>query len=165
MDDESPVAGERLGEVLADVEGMADDHREAGRETVVVPPTDAGVLDGTPFGLEVVTPRDRFDALEAVVDVATLDTSHVYRTEADDVRLLIVLLEGTLPPTDAAAEPDADTATGDAALSVFVPAVLPLPADALAARAREAGAMYTHVRPPADDARVTFTHQDPELFF
>jgi hypothetical protein len=153
---DAPLADGRLAELLADVEAVAGDHRDAGRETVVVPPLDVGVLADVTFGLEVLTPPERFADLAGVVDAATLHTSHVYRTDADDARLLIVLQEGTLPATDDAAAAD---------LSMFVPAVLPLPADALAARAREAGVMYTHVRPPADDGRVTFTHEDPSLFF
>lgn len=157
MDADPPVAPDRLRELYADVDAMAEDHREAGRETVIVPPADVTVLDGTPFGLEVVTQPDDFETLEAVVDAATLGTSHVYRLDADDARLLIVLVEGTLPPTG-----DADAA---ADCSIFVPAYLPLPADDLAERAREEAVMYTHVRPPTDDARVTFTHDDPELFF
>jgi len=159
MDEEaSDALADRLGEVLADIQRMAVEHRDDGRETVVVPASDAGVLEGTPFGLEVVTPAERFEALEDIVDAATLDRSHVYRTEADDARLVVVLLEGRLP-----AAADGSDAPDD--LSVFVPGVVPLPAESLAARARQAGVMYTHVRPPSDESRVTFTHDDPELFF
>lgn len=157
MDADSPVPRDRLRELLADVDAMAAEHREADRETVVVPPSDVSVLEGTPFGLEVVTPREAYEAFEPVVEAATLDTCHVYRTDGEEGRLLVLLHEGTLPPRE-----DAD---GPAEISVFVPAYLPLPADALEARASAEGVMYAHVRPPGDDARVTFTHEDPSLFF
>ena len=61
--------------------------------------------------------------------------------DADDARLLIVLQAGPVPPTDGAASP--------ADLSVFIPAALPLPADALAAlQARRASCTPTSGRPP-----------------
>jgi hypothetical protein len=54
----------------------------------------------------------------------------------------------------------------DDEVAVVVPTFFDSEAAApLATRAREAGRTYTHVRPPADDSRVTFTHDDPELFF
>jgi len=56
-------------------------------------------------------------------------------------------------------------ATG-AELAVAVPAFLTrqeLPE--IEGTAVERGEMRTHVRPLSDDARVTFTHDDPDLLF
>jgi hypothetical protein len=51
-------------------------------------------------------------------------------------------------------------------VAVVVPAFLDLAeSDSLEERATDAGVMYTHVRPLSDDSRVTFTHEDPALFF
>ena len=146
-----PAVADRWRELLDDAETTAEGYRADGYRTLVVHPGDVTPLSGTPFGLDVVAPPDEYEALEALVDDAAFEASHVYRTEADDVRLFIVV-EG-VTGSDA----------GDTA--VVVPAFLPADAsDGLAARAREEGVMCTHVRPPAEDARVTFTHDDPELF-
>jgi hypothetical protein len=113
------------------------------------------LLVGTPFGLDVLAPGEEFEALETLTETATFDTSHVYRTDDGAARLLVVVVEGTLP----------ESADGDD-VAVVVPAFLSLDrAGPLQQRAREEGVMYTHVRPLSDDARVTFTHDDPALFF
>ena len=147
-----PAVADRWRELLDDAETTAEGYRADGYRTLVVHPGDVTPLSGTPFGLDVVAPPDEYGTLEALVDDAAFEASDVYRTEVDDVRLLIIVVEGATggDATDAA---------------VVVPAFLPVDAgDDLAARAREEGVMYTHVRPPAEDARVTFTHDDPELF-
>lgn len=146
-----PAVADRWRELLDDAETTAEGCAD-GYRTLVVHPGDVTPLSGTPFGLDVVAPPDEYEAFETLVDDAAFGASHVYRTEADDVRLFIVVVEG-VTGSDA----------GDTA--VVAPAFLPADAsDGLAARAREEGVMYTHVRPPAEDARVTFTHDDPELF-
>ena len=67
-DADAPPACGRLARLLAHVEVLAKDHRDAGRETV--PPPEAGVLDGTPFGLVIVTPPPRLEGLSDVADAA-----------------------------------------------------------------------------------------------
>jgi hypothetical protein len=67
-DADAPTASGRLAGLLADVEVLAEDDQDAGRETV--PPLEAGVLDGTPFGLVIVTPPPRLEGLSDVADVA-----------------------------------------------------------------------------------------------
>lgn len=143
------AVADRWQELLADAEAAAADYRERGWETLVVTPGDVTPLDGDPFGLDVLAPGEEFEALEALVDDVTFDTSHVYRAEEGGVRFCIVTVE----------------AGGDE-VAVVVPAFFDVDeAATLEGRAREEGVTYTHVRPLADDARVTFTHDDPDLFF
>ena len=144
-----PVVEDRWEELLADADATAADYRERDWETLVVSPGDVTPLSDDPFGLDVLAPGDEFEALEALVESVTFDTSHVYRTEEAGVRFLIVAVEAS-----------------DDEVAVVVPAFLDVGRAAdLEERAREAGVMYTHVRPLSDDARVTFTHDDPGLFF
>lgn len=144
-----PAVADRWQELLADADATAAEYREADWETLVVTPGDVTPLDGDPFGLDVLAPGDEFEALEALVDDVTFDTSHVYRAEEGGVRFCIVAVEA-----------------GDDEVAVVVPAYFDLgDASALEERARSEGVVYTHVRPLSDDARVTFTHDDPELFF
>ena len=65
-DVDAPPACGRLERLLAAVQALAEDHRDAGR--VTVPPPEAGVLDGTPFGLVIVTPPPRLEGLSDVVE-------------------------------------------------------------------------------------------------
>ncbi|WP_049939438.1 DUF7529 family protein [Natronomonas pharaonis] len=106
-------------------------------------------LSGTPFGLDVLVPGDDFERASELVEAASFDTSHVYRAEERGVRFLIIVVEAS-----------------DDEVAVVVPAYLSASdTEALAERAREEGVMYTHLRPLSDEARVTFSHEDPELFF
>jgi hypothetical protein len=144
-----PAVDERWGELLADAEATAAEYREAGWETLVVRPGDVTPLDGEPFGLDVLAPGDEFEALEALVDDVAFDTSHVYRADEGGVRFVIVAVVAS-----------------DDEVAVVVPAFFDLGrVRGLEQRAREEGVMYTHVRPLSDDARVTFTHDDPGPFF
>lgn len=140
---------DRWEELLADADATAAEYRQAGWETLVVSPGDVTPLDGDPFGLDVLAPGEEVEVLETLVDDVTFDTSHVYHAEEDGVRFVIVAVEA-----------------GADEVAVVVPAFFDLGAAAdLEERALEAGVMYTHVRPLSDDARVTFTHDDPGLFF
>jgi len=65
-DADAPTASGRLERLLAHVQMLAEDHRDAGR--VTVPPPEAGVLDVTPFGLVIATPPARLEGLSDVAD-------------------------------------------------------------------------------------------------
>jgi hypothetical protein len=67
-DADAPPAGGRLERLLAHVEALAKDQLDAGR--VTGPPPEAGVLDGTPFGLVIVTPPARLEDLSEAADAA-----------------------------------------------------------------------------------------------
>jgi len=144
-----PAVTERWEELLADADATAAEYREEGWETFAVRPGDVTPLSGSPFGLDVLAPGDEFEALETLVEDVSFDTSHVYRADEGGVRFVVVAVEATADET-----------------VVVVPAFFDVDRAAdLEERALEAGVMYTHVRPLSDDARVTFTHDDPELFF
>ena len=147
-----PAVGERWQALLEDAETTAAEYAADGYETLVVHPGDVTPVTGEPYGLDVLAPGDEFEALEALVGRATFDTSHVYHADEGETRLLVVVVEGT-----------ADDGDGDVA--VVVPAFLAVDrTPELARQATDEGVMYTHVRPLSDDSRVTFTHDDPELF-
>jgi hypothetical protein len=140
---------EYWAELLEDAEATAEEYGANNWETLVVHAGDVTPLSGEPFGLDVLAPGDEFEALETLAEAATFDTSHVYRTEEGDARFFIIVVEAS-----------------DDGVAVVVPAFLALDRSGeLRARATEAGVLYTHVRPPSDDARVTFSHEDPSLFF
>lgn len=147
-----PVVSERWQELLDDAEVTAAEYSEDGWETLVIHPGDVTPVTGTPFGLDVLAPGEEFETLESLVDDVTFETSHVYRNEEGGARFFVIVVEGS-------AKDDTDVA-------VVVPAFLDFErAEDLADAAEAEGMMYTHVRPLSDDRRVTFTHDDPELFF
>lgn len=151
MSDRGPpsAVAERWRELLDDVETLADEYREAGWETLAVSTGDVTPRTGEPFGLDVVAPPEEFDTLRDIVEDATFDTSHVYRDEESDVRFFIVVQE----------------ASGDD-VAVLVPAFCALDeTDELLSTVRREETMYTHVRTLSGDERVTFVHDDPDLFF
>lgn len=151
MDSQGPPSdvADRWQELLVDADATAAEYREAGWEALVVRPGDVTPLDGDPFGLDVLAPTDEVETLEELVADVTFDTSHVLRAEEGGVRFCIVAVEA-----------------GADEVAVVVPVFYDVDeAASLAERAREEGVTYTHVRPPSDDARVTFTHDDPSLFF
>lgn len=151
MDERVPPSAleTRWRELLEDAEAVATRYREDGRETLLLSPGDVAPLAGDPYGLDVLVPAEEFETLEALVETVTFDASSVYRDDEAGVRFLIVAVEA---------------ADGDVA--VVVPTYFD-PADAanLRERALEEGTTYTHVRTQSADSRVTFSHDDPELFF
>lgn len=135
--------------LLADADATAAEYREADWDTLLIHTAEVGVLPDDPFGLDAVAPDNEFADLRRLAAEATFDDSHVYSTEADGVRFLLVVAEAS--------------ATRDV---VLVPAYLPGDAAGpLYERASETGAMYTHVRTLANDQRVSFQHDDYEPFF
>ena len=148
--DPSPAVEARWRELLEDAETVAARYAEGGHETLVVHPGDVAPVTGEPYGLDVVAPGEEFESLEALVERATFDTSHVYHAEEESTRFLVVVVEGT---------------TDDGDVAVVVPAFLADGPTELARQATDEGVMYTHVRPPSDDSRVTFAHDNPALFF
>lgn len=143
------AVSERWQELLDDADAIAAEYRDDGWETLVIQPGDVTPLSGEPFGLDVLAPSGEFEALEATLEAATFDTTHVYRAEKDDVRFFIIVTEAA-----------------DAGVTAIVPAFLTLQEEApLKEKATDEGVMYTHVHPLSEETRVTFSHDDPELFF
>lgn len=146
-----PIVAERWRELVDDAEATVAEYEQDGWETFLVHPGDVTPITGDPFGLDLLAPGNEFDALQELVSEVDFHTSHVYHSEEGGVRFLVVVVEGTKNATDVA---------------VVLPAYLAADQTGeLKAQATEAGVIYTHVRPLSDDARVTFTHEDPDLFF
>ena len=148
---ESPApeaVADQWEELLADADAMAERYRAEGWDALVLTARDVAVLEGEPFGLEVSVSEGEYGRVEELVGTGAVDRTHAFRRDAEGIRLLVVVAEAS------AAEE-----------AVLVPVSVPLEAlQALRARAAEAGVMYTHVRTPATDTRVTVQHDDPELF-
>jgi hypothetical protein len=146
-----PTVEERWRELLADAETTAAEYAADGFEPFLLHPGDVTPVTGDPYGLDVLAPGDQVEPLRDLVRRGTFDTSHVYATENCGTRVFLIVVEG-----------DAD----GGAVAVVVPAFLVIDrTPQLARQATDEGVMYTHVRPPSDDRRVTFSHEDPSLFF
>jgi len=148
---ESPApeaVADQWEELLTDADQMAERYRAEGWDALVVTTRGVAVLDGDRFGLDILAPAGEYDRLEGLVETDAVDRTHAFRTDAAGVRLVVVAAEA----------PAAEEA-------VLVPAYLSLEdVETLRERADADGAMYTHVRTLATDARVTLQHDDPELF-
>jgi hypothetical protein len=132
--------------VVADMETTAEGYREAGWEVLELHPGDVTV-DEEENGLDVLVPGDEFEALEEIAAEATFDSYEVYRAAESGLVFALVVLE------------DAD---GERA--VCCPTYYER-TDIEGVRERIGdGVLYTHVRPLADDRRVTFSYEEPELF-
>ena len=151
MSRESPApeaVADQWEELVADADAMAERYQGDGWDALVVTTRDVAVLDGEPFGLDVLAPAEEYEHLERLVETGAVDRTHAFRTDAAGVRLLVVVAEA----------PAAEEA-------VLVPASLSLEdVETLRERAEKEGTMYTHVRTLAADTRVTVQHDDPELF-
>lgn len=134
-------------QLIVEMEQSAEEHRKAGWRTAVLHPTASGVLDEGEPGIGVVVRREEFDGLDEMVSVREIDEYEVLRADLPgEIQLLTILY----------------SANGDVA--VFVPSAVD--ADRLEGlRAAVDGTFYTHVTPPEDDATITFSHDDPSLFF
>lgn len=151
MSRESPApeaVADQWEELVADADAMGERYRAEGWDALVVTTRDIAVLEGDLFGLDVLVPEEEYRRLERLVETGAIDTTHAFRTDAEGVRLLVVVAEAS------AAEE-----------AVLVPAYLSLEdVETLRERADAEGTMYTHVRTLAADSRVTVQHDDPELF-
>lgn len=144
-----PAVSERWDTLMADAEATVEEYEERGWETLLIHTGDVTPLSGEPFGLDVLAPGNEFERLEETAESVTFDTSHVYRNEVGDARFFVIVAEAS-----------------EDGIAVVIPAFLSISqSDALEETATKEGVMYTHVRPLSDDARVTFSHDDPALFF
>lgn len=134
-------------QLVLEMEQSAEGHRKAGWSTTVLHPEASGVLQGEEPGIGVVVSREEFEALDEVVSTHDIEEYEVMRADLPgEIQTLTILY------------------TADGEFAIFVPAALD--ADRLnGLRAVVSEAFYTHVTPPEDDATISFTHDDPSLFF
>lgn len=148
-DEYPPAVADRWEALLEDSQATAAEYRDQSWDVLVIHPGDVTPLTDDPFGLDVLVPSSEFEALQDLVENLSFDRTTVYSAEEGDARLYIVVPE-------AHADEQA----------VVIPAFLSLAElPGLEQVARNEGVMYTHVRTPSADVRVTFRHDDPSLFF
>lgn len=146
-----PAISEHWQELIDDADATAAEYEENGYETCTVHPGDVTPITGDPFGIDVLAPGNEFEAIQTIAAEAHFHSYHVYHMEKSGVRFLVLVVEGTRNGDDVA---------------VLIPLYLVLDEIAeLEQQAKDDGVIYTHVRPLSDDTRVSFTHEDPELFF
>jgi hypothetical protein len=134
-------------QLVVEMEESAGKYRNAGWGTTVLHPTASGTVDEPEPGIGVVVPREEFEAVDEVVSTRAVEEYEVLRADLPgEVQILVILF------------------TADAEQAVFLPAAIAT--ESLTALRETAGdELHTHVTPPEDDATVSFTHDDPGLFF
>lgn len=141
-------------DMIADMEATAAEYREQGWDVLELHPGDVTALapteDRERFGLDVLVPGNEFDELQTLVEAGTsFDSYKVYRGEGSGLVLLLVVMEDS-----------------EREQTVVFPAYYnPAQSTDMQQAAHDAGTMYSHVRPLDERAIVTFTHDEPALFF
>jgi len=137
-------------DLLTDAEATAEQYREDGWETHLLTPGDvtARYDSEQPYGLDVLVPESEFELADRLRDETSFESVEVY---ANTVGPLVFLLVAELST-------EANTA-------VLIPAYYNHATDGeLLGLAAENGEMRVHVRSLGSDSRVTFLHDDYELF-
>lgn len=143
-----PVS-ERWPALFADAESMAERYQDRGWEPTVLDPEQCGIDDTEPPGLRVTVPADDHEVVDEAVKTGPFDTSHVYRATDEETGQFLVAVEAR---------------TQERAVVVPV-AVAPEDLETLETRVAGTGSMHTHVDSAGGEERVTFSHDDPSLFF
>ncbi|PSP99202.1 hypothetical protein BRC89_05300 [Halobacteriales archaeon QS_4_70_19] len=159
--DEGPDAPERVApeeipdgatgthwkQLVLEMEESASRHGKSGWDTLTLHPTASGVVDDPESGIGVVVDREEFEGLDALVSRRQVNEYEVLRADLpDEIQVLVILY------------------TADAEAAVFLPAAVD--ADRLDdLREQVDEKLFTHVTPEDDDETVSFTHDDPSLFF
>ncbi len=134
--------------VLEEARAQAEQYRTDDWDALVVHPGDVTAVSGEPFGVDVLAPGEEYELVQTVAEEHDFDQSQIYR-QAGEIIFVLAIFEAT-----------ADD------VAVLVPLFLSqADLQRLRGRARERGAMPVHVRPLSDESRVTFTVDDPDLFF
>ncbi|WP_235853483.1 DUF7529 family protein [Halosimplex salinum] len=138
---------EHWDDLVGDMEATAAEFEAAGWETLELHPGDVTAVTGERWGFDVLVPDDEFDRLREWVDGGSFDEHDVYRVESGIVFALVVLKD------------DDDERAVCCPLYYDDAAV-----EGLGELAAREGRIYTHVRTLSEED-VTFTHEDPSLFF
>ena len=134
-------------EVINDMEVTADEYREAGWDIVELHPGDVVVLDNG--GFDILVPDDEFDQLTGIVDSATLDDTKIFHAEDDGIAFVLTVV----------LDPERE-------VGVCCPLYYDLQnVDDLRKQADREDQVAMSVRTLSNDRSVTFSHDDPDLFF
>lgn len=141
--------------VMEQMAETAGEYRTRGWEVIEVHPGDVTPMspeeDSSRWGLDVLVPDDELEQVRQAVepDHAEFDEWEVFGTTAGGFVLLLLTIKDTSRD-----------------LVVFVPVYYRI-TDSVGIRttARERGKIHTHLRPLTREPIITFTHDDPVLFF
>lgn len=147
---ESEAFADAWDAVIADMDATTEEYREAGWDALELHPGDVTAREGPDrYGFDVLVPDDEYERLEAFVADTAFDATEVFRAaDAGRVFALVAVVA-------AAAE-----------RAVLFPVFFEQGGtDDLRAHATEADELDARIRPLADDRGVTFTCEEPSLFF
>lgn len=137
-------------DLLTDAEATAEEYRDEGWETHLLTPGDvtARYDSDVPHGLDVLVPESEFDLVDRLREETTFESGEVYaNTVGPQVFLLVAEL------------------STEAGTALLIPAYYNHARHGeLLAVAAENDGMRLHVRSLGADKRVTFVHDDHELF-
>jgi hypothetical protein len=147
-----PGLAEHWADLTAEVASIAAEYREEGWEVLEIHPGDVAPLSPGElerWGLDIVVPGNELESVQELINHAPVDELDVFRTVQGEVVLLLI----------AAKAPAAERV-------VLIPAYY-REGDAVGIRAaaRERGTIHVHLRPLTQKPVITFSHEQPELFF
>jgi hypothetical protein len=159
MSDEAGVRGasppdpERWTQVAAELEGIAEEYRSSGWDAVTAVPESVAARrpEADPEGkggFDLLLPDDAFESLTEFVAGRRFDAYEVFRGGGEGTVYLVVAVEAT-----------------ESARAVLYPAYFTDESVVDLHETADAGPLYTHLRSPESDERVTFTHEAPAPFF
>ncbi|QLH83187.1 DUF7529 family protein [Halosimplex pelagicum] len=138
---------EHWEDLIGDMDATAAEFEEAGWETLRLHPGDVTAVTGDRWGFDVLVPDDEFERLREWVEAGAFDEHDVYRVESGIQFALVVLKDD------------------DGERAVCCPLYYDDAAvEGLGELAERRGRVETHVRNLAEEY-VTFTHDEPDLFF
>jgi hypothetical protein len=145
---------ERWDQVADDMEATAAEYRDEGWDVAEIHPGDVTVIEpgvaDDRWGLDVLVADDEFGTVEqwVLTEDGSFDSCEVFHAEADGVVFAVVAMRDA-----------------DAGRAILFPIYYdPAEATDTFRRAREEGAMHTHLRTLQADPVVTFKQSDPSLF-
>jgi hypothetical protein len=147
QDDPVPDAvADHWNELLADARATAAEYRDRGWDVLLIHTADATVVDAE---LDVLAPDNEYDDLTELADEGAFDSSRAFVADEGGIRFLLIVVEAT-----------------DDEIAVAIPAYFPIADEPqLRDRGRETGTLSTRVRALGAESHVTFTHEDPAIFF
>jgi hypothetical protein len=149
----SPPDPERWEQVTAELEGIAEAYESSGWDALTVLPN--AVATRTPEadpegkgGFDILLPDATFGSLAEYVAGRTFDAYEVFRGGGEETVYVVVAVEAT-----------------EDERAVLYPAYFTEESGVALHETADAGPLHTHLRSPASDERVTFTHDAPAPFF
>lgn len=144
----------RWEEIVDEQASMAEAYREEGWEAIELHPGDVSIRTGTDeddrFGFDVVVPGSEFEELKEAIEAgAAFEAYELFGDIESGMAVVLAAMEASVDQ-----------------LAVLYPLYYKQGRLAeIKDQIDEASALYTHVRPLNQRTIVTFTHDNPALFF